>query len=141
MQLHNRLLKHVVIHFLRDAGLEFIDGVGRHLPMPRDLPVLVFLVVPAQPTVELIGETTDRPRQHVLGFGGVDAAGAEAADVPRRLDEQHVRTLACRGDGCGDSAGCGGVDDEIGGPGGYQVRASEGNRRDDDGDALLHDDA
>ena len=44
----------------------------------------------AEPFVELQRQAADRPLEHVLGFRRVDAAGAEAADMPRGLDEHNA---------------------------------------------------
>ncbi len=49
----------------------------------------------------------------MLGLGGVDAAGAEPADVLRRFDEEHARTLARGHDSRGDSARDTAVNDHI----------------------------
>ena len=74
-------LEHFEIHALRHAGFEIILGGPR-------------AVAGTEAAVELVCESTDGPLQHVLALGGIDAAGAESADVFRGLDQHHLRPLA-----------------------------------------------
>lgn len=93
--------EHGVVGFLGDAGFEVVFG-------------LVGAVVRAEPAVEFVGKTADGPFEHVLGFGGVDAAGAESADVFLGFDEDDAGSLAGGSDGGSDATGDAAVDDDVG---------------------------
>lgn len=99
-----------------DVGFaeERLEDLGGDMGLEIELDGLV--VVGADAGEELVGKASDDGG--VACVGVAEAASDEAADVVAGVNENHMKAFARGGDGGGDAAGSGSIDDEIEGAGG-----------------------